>query len=257
MAQKIETTPEMAQKVYDTTRTRLEVIKSRLNRPLTLGEKIVFGHLADPQNQELERGKSFLLLHPDRVAMQDATAQMALLQFMLAEKTEAAVPSTVHCDHLIQAYQGKEKDMAASNTSNKEVFEFLASTASKYNIGFWKPGAGIIHQVILENYAFPGGLMIGTDSHTPNAGGLGMCAVGVGGSDASDVMVGLPWEVKNPKLIGIHLKGKMNGWASAKDVILKLCGMLTVKGGTDKIVEYFGEGADSISCTGNNHKHGR
>lgn len=250
MAQKIETTPEMAQKVYDTTRTRLEVIKSRLNRPLTLGEKIVFGHLADPQNQELERGKSFLLLHPDRVAMQDATAQMALLQFMLAEKTEAAVPSTVHCDHLIQAYQGKEKDMAASNTSNKEVFEFLASTASKYNIGFWKPGAGIIHQVILENYAFPGGLMIGTDSHTPNAGGLGMCAVGVGGSDASDVMVGLPWEVKNPKLIGIHLKGKMNGWASAKDVILKLCGMLTVKGGTDKIVEYFGEGADSISCTG-------
>ena len=250
MAQKIETTPEMAQKVYDTTRARLKVIQSRLNRPLTLGEKIVFGHLADPQNQELERGKSFLLLHPDRVAMQDATAQMALLQFMLAEKTEAAVPSTVHCDHLIQAYQGKEKDMAASNTSNKEVFEFLASTASKYNIGFWKPGAGIIHQVILENYAFPGGLMIGTDSHTPNAGGLGMCAVGVGGSDASDVMVGLPWEVKNPKLIGIHLKGKMNGWASAKDVILKLCGMLTVKGGTDKIVEYFGEGADSISCTG-------
>ncbi len=250
MAQKIETTPEMAQKVYDTTRARIKVIQSRLNRPLTLGEKIVFGHLADPQNQELERGKSFLLLHPDRVAMQDATAQMALLQFMLAEKSEAAVPSTVHCDHLIQAYQGKEKDMAASNTSNKEVFEFLASTASKYNIGFWKPGAGIIHQVILENYAFPGGLMIGTDSHTPNAGGLGMCAVGVGGSDASDVMVGLPWEVKNPKLIGIHLKGKMNGWASAKDVILKLCGMLTVKGGTDKIVEYFGEGADSISCTG-------
>ena len=250
MHQKIETTPEMATKVYATTRTRLEIIKKRLNRSLTLGEKIVFGHLADPQNQELERGKSFLLLHPDRVAMQDATAQMALLQFMLAEKSEAAVPSTVHCDHLIQAYQGKEKDMAASNMSNKEVFEFLASTASKYNIGFWKPGAGIIHQVILENYAFPGGLMIGTDSHTPNAGGLGMCAVGVGGSDASDVMVGLAWEVKNPQLIGIHLKGKMNGWTSAKDVILKLCGMLTVKGGTDKIVEYFGDGADSISCTG-------
>ena len=250
MHQKIETTPEMATKVYATTRTRLEIIKKRLNRSLTLGEKIVFGHLADPQNQELERGKSFLLLHPDRVAMQDATAQMALLQFMLAEKSEAAVPSTVHCDHLIQAYQGKEKDMAASNMSNKEVFEFLASTASKYNIGFWKPGAGIIHQVILENYAFPGGLMIGTDSHTPNAGGLGRCAVGVGGSDASDVMVGLAWEVKNPQLIGIHLKGKMNGWTSAKDVILKLCGMLTVKGGTDKIVEYFGDGADSISCTG-------
>ncbi len=249
MAQ-IETTPDMVKKVYATTRARLEIIKKRLNRPMTLGEKIVYGHLADPQNQEIERGKSFLLLHPDRVAMQDATAQMALLQFMLAEKSEAAVPSTVHCDHLIQAYVGKEKDMAASNMSNKEVFEFLASTASKYNIGFWKPGAGIIHQVILENYAFPGGLMIGTDSHTPNAGGLGMCAVGVGGSDASDVMVGLPWEVKNPQLIGIHLKGKMNGWASAKDVILKLCGMLTVKGGTDKIVEYFGEGADSISCTG-------
>ncbi len=249
MAQ-IETTPDMVKKVYATTRARLEIIKKRLNRPMTLGEKIVYGHLSDPQNQEIERGKSFLLLHPDRVAMQDATAQMALLQFMLAEKSEAAVPSTVHCDHLIQAYVGKEKDMAASNMSNKEVFEFLASTASKYNIGFWKPGAGIIHQVILENYAFPGGLMIGTDSHTPNAGGLGMCAVGVGGSDASDVMVGLPWEVKNPQLIGIHLKGKMNGWASAKDVILKLCGMLTVKGGTDKIVEYFGEGADSISCTG-------
>ena len=249
MAQ-IETTPDMVKKVYATTRARLEIIKKRLNRPMTLGEKIIYGHLADPQNQEIERGKSFLLLHPDRVAMQDATAQMALLQFMLAEKSEAAVPSTVHCDHLIQAYVGKEKDMAASNMSNKEVFEFLASTASKYNIGFWKPGAGIIHQVILENYAFPGGLMIGTDSHTPNAGGLGMCAVGVGGSDASDVMVGLPWEVKNPQLIGIHLKGKMNGWTSAKDVILKLCGMLTVKGGTDKIVEYFGEGADSISCTG-------
>jgi len=249
MAQ-IETTPDMVKKVYATTRARLEIIKKRLNRPMTLGEKIVYGHLSDPQNQDIERGKSFLLLHPDRVAMQDATAQMALLQFMLAEKSEAAVPSTVHCDHLIQAYVGKDKDMAASNNSNKEVFEFLASTASKYNIGFWKPGAGIIHQVILENYAFPGGLMIGTDSHTPNAGGLGMCAVGVGGSDASDVMVGLPWEVKNPQLIGIHLKGKMNGWASAKDVILKLCGLLTVKGGTDKIVEYFGEGADSISCTG-------
>lgn len=250
MAAKIETTPEMVTKVYATTRARLDIIRKRLNRSLTLGEKIMFGHLSDPQNQELERGKSFLLLHPDRVAMQDATAQMAILQFMLAGKSEAAVPSTVHCDHLIQAYQGKEKDMAVANTTNKEVYEFLATASSKYNIGFWKPGAGIIHQVILENYAFPGGLIIGTDSHTPNAGGLGMCAVGVGGSDASDVMVGLPWEVKNPKLIGVHLKGKMNGWASAKDVILKLCGMLTVKGGTDKIVEYFGEGADSISCTG-------
>lgn len=250
MSAKIETTPEMVKKVYQTTRKNIDVVKKRLGRSLTLGEKIVYGHLDQPDTQELERGKSFLLLRPDRVAMQDATAQMALLQFMLAEKNEAAVPSTVHCDHLILAHQGKEKDMANSNMTNKEVFDFLATVSSKYNIGFWKPGAGIIHQVILENYAFPGGLMIGTDSHTPNAGGLAMCAVGVGGSDASDVMVGLPWEVKNPKLIGVHLKGKMNGWASAKDVILKLCGMLTVKGGTDKIVEYFGEGADSISCTG-------
>lgn len=247
---KIETTPEMVRKVYATTREKTEVIRKRLGRSLTLAEKIMYGHLDDPQNQDLERGKSFLLLRPDRVAMQDATAQMAILQFMLAGKSEAAVPSTVHCDHLIQAYQGKEKDMAASNMSNKEVFNFLATASSKYNIGFWKPGAGIIHQVILENYAFPGGLIIGTDSHTPNAGGLGMCAVGVGGSDASDVMVGLPWEVKNPKLIGVHLKGKLSGWTAPKDVILKLCGMLTVKGGTDKIVEYFGEGATSMSCTG-------
>ncbi len=196
MASKIETTPEMVQNVYKKTAERVAVVRNRLNRPLTLGEKILFGHLDDPQNQELVRGESFLLLRPDRVAMQDATAQMALLQFMLAGKDEAAVPSTVHCDHLIQAYKGKDADMNASNMSNKEVFEFLATTSSRYNIGFWKPGAGIIHQVILENYAFPGGLMIGTDSHTPNAGGLGMCAIGVGGSDASDVMVGLPWEVK-------------------------------------------------------------
>lgn len=250
MAQKIETTKEMMTQVYKNTREKTAIIQKRLNRSLTLAEKIIYGHLDDPQNQDLEKGKSFLLLRPDRVAMQDATAQMALLQFMLAEKTEAAVPSTVHCDHLIQAYQGKDADMKSANSTNKEVYDFLATTSSKYNIGFWKPGAGIIHQVLLENYAFPGGLMIGTDSHTPNAGGLGMCAVGVGGSDASDVMVGLPWEVKNPKLIGVHLKGKLNGWTSAKDVILKLCGMLTVKGGTDKIVEYFGDGADSISCTG-------
>lgn len=250
MASKIETTPEMVQEVYKKTGERLKTIRTRLNRPLTLAEKILFGHLDDPQNQELVRGESFLLLRPDRVAMQDATAQMAILQFMLANKDEAAVPSTVHCDHLIQAYKGKEADMASANKTNEEVYNFLATASSRYNIGFWQPGAGIIHQVILENYAFPGGLMIGTDSHTPNAGGLGMCAVGVGGSDASDVMVGLPWEVKNPKLIGVHLKGKMNGWASAKDVILKLCGMLTVKGGTDKIVEYFGDGTQSISCTG-------
>ena len=246
----IETTSDLVKKVYENTKLRTDVIRKRLGRDLTLAEKIIYGHLTDPVSQDLERGKSFLLLNPDRVAMQDATAQMALLQFMLAGKNEAAVPSTVHCDHLILAYQGKEKDMANSNITNKEVFDFLASASSKYNIGFWKPGAGIIHQVILENYAFPGGLMIGTDSHTPNAGGLGMCAIGVGGSDASDVMVGLAWEVKNPKLIGVHLKGRLSGWTSAKDVILKLCGMLTVKGGTDKIVEYFGDGAESISCTG-------
>ena len=250
MSAKIETTPEMVKKVYETSRAKIQIVKKRLGRDMTLAEKIIYGHLDDPQNQEIERGKSFLLLRPDRVAMQDATAQMAILQFMLAEKSEAAVPSTVHCDHLIRAYQGKEKDMAESNMTNKEVFNFLATASSKYNIGFWKPGAGIIHQVILENYAFPGGLIIGTDSHTPNAGGLGMCAVGVGGSDASDVMVGLPWEVKNPKLIGVHLTGKLNGWTAAKDVILKLCGMLTVKGGTDKIVEYFGDGTASLSCTG-------
>ncbi|HEY8270916.1 MAG TPA: aconitate hydratase [Pseudobdellovibrionaceae bacterium] len=250
MSAKIETTPEMVRNVYAKSKERLAIVRKRLNRPLTLAEKIVFGHLDDPQNQELVRGSSFLQLRPDRVAMQDATAQMALLQFMLAEKEEAAVPSTVHCDHLIQAYHGKTEDMAASNKVNEEVFNFLATSTSRYNIGFWKPGAGIIHQVILENYAFPGGLMIGTDSHTPNAGGLGMCAIGVGGSDASDVMSGLAWEVKNPKLIGVHLKGQMHGWTSAKDVILKLCGMLTVKGGTDKIVEYFGEGTKSISCTG-------
>lgn len=250
MSSKIETTPAMVEKVYKTTAEKVGIVKKRLNRPFTLSEKILFGHLDDPENQELVRGSSFLLLRPDRVAMQDATAQMALLQFMLAGKDEAAVPSTVHCDHLIRAQFGKEKDMNISNKENDEVFNFLATTSSRYNIGFWKPGAGIIHQVILENYAFPGGLMIGTDSHTPNAGGLGMCAVGVGGADASDVMSGLAWEVKNPKLIGVHLKGKMNGWTSAKDVILKLCGMLTVKGGTDKIVEYFGEGTESISCTG-------
>jgi aconitate hydratase len=247
---KIETTVELVQNAYKNSRQRLDIVKKRLARPMTLAEKILYGHLDDPQEQELNRGKSFLLLRPDRVAMQDATAQMALLQFMLAKKDEAAVPSTVHCDHLILAHNGKEKDMAASNKTNEEVFNFLATAASRYGIGFWKPGAGIIHQVVLENYAFPGGLMIGTDSHTPNAGGLGMCAVGVGGSDASDVMAGLSWEVKNPKLIGVHLKGKMNGWTSAKDVILKLCGLLTVKGGTDKIVEYFGEGTASISCTG-------
>lgn len=246
----IETTPALVKKTYDTTRKNLEVVRKKLNRPLTLAEKIVFGHLDNPSTQEFVRGKSFLMLRPDRVAMQDATAQMALLQFMLAGKDEAAVPSTVHCDHLILAYKGASEDLAQSNLESNEVYQFLASCSSRYNIGFWKPGAGIIHQVVLENYAYPGGLMIGTDSHTPNAGGLNMVAVGVGGSDASDVMVGLPWEVKNPQIIGVHLKGKLSGWTSPKDVILKLLGILTVKGGTDRIVEYFGEGTKSISCTG-------
>tara|TARA_B100000749_G_scaffold280887_1_gene279901 strand:+ start:146381 stop:148639 length:2259 start_codon:yes stop_codon:yes gene_type:complete len=247
---KIETTPELVEKTYQSTRENLKVIRERLNRPLTLAEKIVYGHLVDAKNQDLTRGKSFLQLNPDRVAMQDATAQMALLQFMLAGKEEAAVPSTVHCDHLIRAHEGMTEDMKVAMAENNEVFDFLESVSSRYGIGFWKPGAGIIHQVVLENYAFPGGMMIGTDSHTPNAGGLGMVAVGVGGADASDVMAGLAWEVKNPKIVGVHLKGKMSGWTSAKDVILKLCGIMTVKGGTNKIVEYFGEGCESISCTG-------
>jgi aconitate hydratase len=250
MPQKIETTPEWVNKAYLTMKKNVAIVRTRLARPLTLAEKVLLGHLDNPENQELERGKSFLALRPDRVAMQDATAQMAILQFMLAGKDEAAVPTTVHCDHLILAQVGKDQDLKSSLNTNQEVYDFLASASSRYNLGFWKPGAGIIHQVILENYAFPGGLMIGTDSHTPNAGGLGMVAVGVGGSDAADVMAGLAWEVKNPKLIGVYLKGKLSGWASAKDVILKLCGMLTVKGGTDKIVEYFGEGAASISATG-------
>ncbi len=246
----IETTPLLVKNAYSKMRDRLAVVKNRINRPMTLAEKILFGHLDDPKGQDLTRGKSFLLLRPDRVAMQDATAQMALLQFMLAGRDEAAVPSTVHCDHLIRAYEGMTADMKTAMKENEEVFDFLQSVSSRYNIGFWKPGAGIIHQVILENYAFPGGLMIGTDSHTPNAGGLGMVACGVGGADASDVMSGLPWEVKNPNIVGVHLKGKMKGWTSAKDVILKLCGIMTVKGGTNKIVEYFGEGCESISCTG-------
>ena len=249
MAQ-IETTADMVKKVYENSKARLSLVRKRLNRPLTLGEKILFGHLHDPEHQDLARGDSFLLLRPDRVAMQDATAQMALLQFMLAGKDESEVPATVHCDHLIRAYEGESEDMKAAMDENREVYDFLSSVSSRYRIGFWKPGAGIIHQVVLENYAFPGGLMIGTDSHTPNAGGLGMVACGVGGADASDVMAGLPWEVKNPQYVGVHLKGKLSGWTSPKDVILKLCGYLTVKGGTNKIVEYFGEGCESISCTG-------
>jgi aconitate hydratase len=246
----IETTSELVKNVYKITRDNLDIVRGRVNKPLTLGEKILYGHLEDPTNQDLTQGKSFLLLNPDRVAMQDATAQMAILQFMLSGRDESAVPATVHCDHLIMAHQGENKDLEIALNENKEVYDFLASASSRYNLGFWKPGAGIIHQVILENYAFPGGLMIGTDSHTPNAGGLGMCASGVGGADASDVMAGLNWEVKNPTILGVKLTGKLNGWTSAKDVIIKLIGLLTVKGGTNRIIEYFGEGCESISCTG-------
>jgi aconitate hydratase len=228
----------------------LAIVRSRLNRPLTYAEKILYSHLDDPHGQEIERGKSYLKLRPDRVACQDATAQMAILQFMSAGMPSVATPTTVHCDHLIEAQVGGEKDLARAQEINKEVYDFLSSSSAKYNIGFWKPGSGIIHQIVLENYAFPGGLMIGTDSHTPNAGGLGMCAIGVGGADAVDVMAGLPWELKAPKYIGVRLTGEMSGWTAPKDVILKVAGILTVKGGTGAIVEYHGPGVNSLSSTG-------
>lgn len=236
--------------LYKTSAGRHQRARERVGRPLTLAEKILWAHLRDPEAALPVRGESFLELNPDRVAMQDATAQMALLQFMLAGRDTAAVPSTVHCDHLITARVGAAKDLSEANSTNKEVYDFLESVSRRYGIGFWKPGSGIIHQVVLEHYAFPGGLMIGTDSHTPNAGGMGMLAVGVGGSDAVDAMVGLPWEVLAPKLIGVKLTGQLSGWTSAKDVILKLAGILTVEGGTNKIVEYFGPGVKSISLTG-------
>ena len=241
---------DMIQKVYLSMKDKVESAKKILNRPMTYAEKILYSHLFNPVTNVFERGKDYVELAPDRVAMQDATAQMALLQFMHAGRKTSAVPSTVHCDHLIQAQIGAESDLNRAKDENKEVYDFLESVARKYGIGFWKPGAGIIHQVVLENYAFPGGMMIGTDSHTPNAGGLGMIAIGVGGADAVDVMAGMPWELKWPKLIGIKLTGKLSGWTSPKYVILKVAGILTVKGGTGAIVEYFGEGANSISCTG-------
>lgn len=242
---------EMIKKVYSRMGNRIEAAKKVVNKPLTLTEKILYAHLWDDNvTKAYERGKSYVDFAPDRVAMQDATAQMALLQFMQAGRKKVAVPSTVHCDHLIQAKEGAAKDLETANKQNKEVFDFLASVSNKYGIGFWKPGAGIIHQVVLENYAFPGGMMIGTDSHTVNAGGLGMVAIGVGGADACDVMAGLPWELKFPKLIGVKLTGKLSGWTSAKDIILKVAGILTVKGGTGAILEYFGDGALSLSCTG-------
>jgi aconitate hydratase len=241
---------EMIKEVYARYPERIEAARNVLNRPMTLAEKILYTHLWDGKATEtFTRGGSYVDFAPDRVAMQDATAQMALLQFMQAGKAKAAVPSTVHADHLIQARIGADKDLQEAINKNNEVYNFLESVSNKFGIGFWKPGAGIIHQVVLENYAFPGGMMIGTDSHTVNAGGLGMVAVGVGGADAVDVMAGMAWELKFPKLIGVKLTGKMNGWTSAKDVILKVAGILTVKGGTGAIVEYFGPGAISMSCT--------
>ncbi len=242
---------DMIRERYAKIPARVDAARKLLGRPMTLAEKILYSHLIDGAEAKIyERGKSFAEFHPDRVAMQDATAQMALLQFTTAGKSKVALPSSVHCDHLITARNGKEEDLPKALDENKEVYGFLSSVAAKYGIDFWKPGAGIIHQVVLENYAFPGGMMIGTDSHTVNAGGLGMLAIGVGGADAVDAMVGLPWELKYPKLIGIHLKGKLSGFASPKDVILKVARILTVKGGTNAIIEYFGEGARNLSATG-------
>lgn len=238
------------EKIYQKYPEKIKEARGLIGRPLTLTEKILYAHLAFPLKKTVTPGKSYVEFLPDRVAMQDATAQMALLQFISANKERVAIPTTVHCDHLILAETGAKEDLIRSTEESKEVFDFLQSVSSKYGIGFWKPGAGIIHQVVLENYAFPGGLMIGTDSHTPNAGGLGMLAIGVGGADAVDVMTALIWEMRFPKIIGVNLTGKLSGWASAKDVILKLAGILTVKGGTGYIIEYFGEGASSISCTG-------
>lgn len=241
---------DLIKKLYSELPAKVMAARNILKRPLTLSEKILYAHTFKPASAAFERGRDYVDFAPDRVAMQDATAQMALLQFDTCGRERVAVPSTVHCDHLIQAKVGAKEDLSTAIDTNREVYDFLASISNKYGIGFWKPGAGIIHQVVLENYAFPGGMMIGTDSHTPNAGGLGMIAIGVGGADAVDVMAGLAWELKMPKLIGVKLSGKMSGWTSAKDIILKVAGILTVKGGTGAIVEYFGEGADSISCTG-------
>ncbi len=241
---------DSVQRVYPLLKDKQAALRKKLGRPLTLSEKILGSHAVNLKTQEFVRGESYLSLQPDRVAMQDATAQMALLQFMLARRDAVFVPTTIHCDHLIQARVGAAEDMKNALKTNQEVYDFLRSASKRYGIGFWEPGAGIIHQVVLEKYAFPGGLMIGTDSHTPNAGGLGMLAIGVGGADAADVMSGLPWEVKCPKLIGVHLSGRLSGWSSAKDVILKVCGLLTTQGGTDKIIEYFGPGTSSVSATG-------
>lgn len=235
---------------YEKLAGNIDQVKKRLNRPLTLSEKVLYSHLDKPSEQDIVRGESYLRLRPDRVAMQDATAQMAMLQFISSGLPRVAVPSTIHCDHLIEAQVGGDKDLARAKSINEEVYRFLATAGAKYGVGFWKPGSGIIHQIILENYAFPGLLMIGTDSHTPNGGGLGGLCIGVGGADAVDVMADIPWELKCPKVIGVHLTGKISGWTSPKDVILKVADILTVKGGTGAIIEYHGKGVDSISCTG-------
>ena len=247
---KIETTPELVSSVYKKLEDNTSKYKKTLGRPLTLAEKILSGHLVEMENKNLDEGKNYVFLRPDRVALQDVTGQMVMLQFMSAGLKQTSLPTTIHCDHLIRAKVEGEADMKVSLDENSEVFKFLESAASKYGCGFWKPGAGIIHQVVLENYAFPGGLMIGTDSHTPNAGGLGMIAVGVGGVDAAETMAGMPWELLYPKRVGVHLTGKLNGWTAPKDIILKVAGELTVSGGTNSIVEYFGSGTSSISCTG-------
>ena len=250
MAVAASTPIELIQGVYATLDERLEVGRRLMGGPLTLAEKMLVNHLDDPEDAALERGVSYVDLRPDRVAMQDATAQMAWLQFMTAGLDEVQAPTTTHCDHLIQARDDGKRDLAAAVDGNREVYNFLSSVSARYGAGFWKPGSGIIHQVVLEQYAFPGGMMIGTDSHTPNAGGLGMVAVGVGGADAVDVMTGFPWNVRWPKLIGVHLTGHLDGWAAPKDVILKVADILAVTGGTGAIVEYFGPGARRLSATG-------
>ena len=246
----VDSTPALVEGSYRKTEQKLEVVRSRLGRPLTLAEKILYGHVTDPAGQDLSSADSYLLLQPDRVAMSDSSGPMALLQFMLAGRKEVASPTTVHCDHLIQARQGAGRDLETASLENHETYAFLRSASQKYGIGFWGPGSGIIHQVLFERYAFPGGLLLGVDSHTPNAGGLAMLAVGTGGADAVDVMAGFPWELKRPNVIGVRLTGEMQGWTAPKDVILRLCGILTTRGGTNRVVEYFGPGAETISCTG-------
>src|SRR6266851_2922303 len=246
----IESTPEIAAKVYETMERNLAIVHRRLGRPLTLADKVLLGHLDDPEHQEMEPGKSYLLLRPDRVVLQDVLGQTAMLPFMQTRRLRVAVPTTIHCDHLIQARVEGQVDLRESLAENQEVYDFLRSAAAKYGAGFWGPGAGIIHQVVLEQYAFPGALIIGTDSHTPNAGGLGACAVGVGGADAVEVMAGLPWEVLYPRHIGVRLTGQMSGWTAPKDVILRLAAALTVSGATNAIIEYFGPGTETISATG-------